>query len=95
MTSGRPTASATVRVSYEAHALVVDVTDDGRGTVTSLTGSGAGQGLIGMRERVEIYGGEFIAGPRPGGGYAVHAVLPVVNRDSEGTPAVEQRAVRS
>jgi signal transduction histidine kinase len=90
-----PTASATVRVSYEAHALVVDVTDDGRGTVTSLTGSGAGQGLIGMRERVEIYGGDFIAGPRPGGGYAVHAVLPIVNRDSEGTPDVEQRAVRS
>jgi signal transduction histidine kinase len=90
-----PTASATVRVSYEAHALVVDVTDNGRGAATSLSGSGSGQGLIGMRERVEIYGGEFIAGPRPGGGYAVHAVLPIVNRDRDDALAVEQEAAGS
>ena len=74
-------ASATVRIAYETDALVVEVTDDGRGAATSLSGLGAGHGLIGMRERVEIYGGEFTAGPRPGGGYAVRAVLPIVDTD--------------
>ena len=74
------------------HVLVVEVTDDGRGAATSLSAIGAGHGLIGMRERVEIYGGEFTAGPRPGGGYAVRAVLPIVNRDSDEAPAVEHGA---
>jgi signal transduction histidine kinase len=89
------TASATVRVSYESHALVVDVTDDGSGAASSLAGIGSGHGLIGMRERVEIYGGEFTSGPRKGGGYAVRAVLPVVNNDVGSVSAVEQRAAGS
>ena len=89
------TASATVRISYEPHALVVEVTDDGSGAATSLSGIGSGHGLIGMRERVEIYGGEFTSGPRPGGGYAVRAVLPIVNDDAGSVPAVEQRAAGS
>jgi len=70
-------ASATVRVAYEADALVVEVTDDGRGAVAAMFAPGAGHGLIGMRERVAIYGGELTAGPRPGGGYRVRACLPV------------------
>ncbi len=74
-------ASATVRLSYEPNVLVVDVTDDGRGAVTSLSGLGTGNGLVGMRERVEIYDGEFTSGPRPGGGYTVRATLPIVNTD--------------
>lgn len=69
-------ASATVRISYEPDVLVVEVTDDGRGAATSLSGVGSGHGLIGMRERVEIYGGELTSGPRPGGGFVVRAVLP-------------------
>jgi signal transduction histidine kinase len=73
------TATATVRISYRPRELVVDVTDDGRGAATSLAGAGSGQGLIGMRERVEIYGGELASGPRPGGGFTVHAVLPIVD----------------
>jgi len=72
-------ASATVRLEYDIDTITIDITDDGRG---DLSGSASaelveGNGLIGMRERVEIYGGEFQAGPRRGGGYAVHAVLPV------------------
>jgi signal transduction histidine kinase len=70
-------ASATVRLSYDPDVLVVEVTDDGRGAATALAGVGTGNGLIGMRERVEIYGGELTSGPRHGGGYAVRAVLPI------------------
>lgn len=51
----------------------VEVTDDGRRPV--LTG-GEGHGLIGMRERVALHGGEFSAGPRSDGGFAVTASLP-------------------
>ncbi|MGZ7085726.1 MAG: sensor histidine kinase, partial [Ilumatobacteraceae bacterium] len=86
-------ASATVRISYEPDTLVVEVTDDGRGAATSLSGAGTGNGLIGMRERVEIYGGQFTSGPRRGGGYVVRAALPIVNTDAQASsPAAEQRS---
>jgi signal transduction histidine kinase len=65
-------ASAQVRVAYAPAALEIDVRDDGRGGEID----GAGHGLIGMRERVALYGGELEAGPRPGGGFGVHARLP-------------------
>jgi signal transduction histidine kinase len=84
-------ASATVRIAYEPRALVIEVSDDGRGAVTSLSRSGAGHGLIGMRERVEIYGGELTSGPRPGGGFVVRAVLPVVG---DTAPAAEAHAAK-
>lgn len=86
------TASAAVHIRFEPSALVIEVTDDGRGAATSLAGSGSGHGLIGMRERVEIYGGELSSGPRRGGGYAVRAVLPIVNGDTASSAAaLEQR----
>jgi signal transduction histidine kinase len=86
------TVAATVHIRFEPSALVVEVTDDGRGAATSLAGSGSGHGLIGMRERVEIYGGELSSGPRHGGGYAVRAVLPIVNGDIAPSAAtLEQR----
>jgi signal transduction histidine kinase len=75
-------ASATVRISYEPSNLIVEVTDDGRGAATSLSTTGAGHGLIGMRERVEIYGGELASGPRVGGGFSVRAVLPIVDSEA-------------
>jgi signal transduction histidine kinase len=66
---------AEVRVCYRRHELELEVLDDGRSNRAA--GNGTGHGLIGMRERVSLYGGFFEAGPRPDGGFAVHARLPL------------------
>jgi len=78
-------ASATVRITYRTGSLVVEVTDDGCGDTNGWSRLGAGQGLIGMRERVEIYGGQLSAGSRPNGGFAVRAVLPIVDDSRHGS----------
>lgn len=74
-------APTTVRLDYRPHELFIDVSDDGP-RVTSRQSSlaaaaGSGRGLVGLRERVLMYGGEFDAGPRPAGGWRVTARLPV------------------
>ena len=74
-----PKASATVRIDYEDEQVVLEVVDDGRGAVSGIGRSGGGNGLIGMRERVEAYGGQLTTGPRAGGGYAVRAFLPLAD----------------
>jgi len=61
-------------VEYRGSEVVVTVTDDGAGADGR---PGGGHGLIGMRERAALYGGAVEAGPRPEGGFAVRAVLPV------------------
>lgn len=68
--------AARCRVSVRARdgEVRIEVTDDGRGPRPS--GRRSGQGLIGMRERVTMYGGELITGPGPGGGFQVIAVIP-------------------
>jgi signal transduction histidine kinase len=68
-------ASAEVVIRFRSRALELDVLDDGHGVSPSV--NGAGHGLIGMRERVALYGGTIETGPRIGGGYAVHARLPL------------------
>ena len=67
-------ARAQVAVRYLAGELVVRVTDTGRG---HRGGAGDGHGLIGIRERVELYGGELTTGNEPQGGFAVEARFPV------------------
>ena len=67
--------SAEVVLCFGARALELDVLDDGLGAAASV--NGGGHGLIGMRERVALYGGTIETGPRIGGGYAVHARLPL------------------
>ena len=72
---GGPAARAQVLLRYCEDALVLTISDDGRGAAA--LSDGAGHGLIGMRERVAVYGGTLEAGPRPGGGYRVTARLPL------------------
>lgn len=67
-------AGAEVRLSSSDGALDIQVLDQGRG-VTILPG--AGHGIVGMRERAQLLGGTFDAGPRPGGGFQVIARLPI------------------
>jgi signal transduction histidine kinase len=67
-------AHAEVTVRYEGDAVLLEIADDGPGVVN---GQAMGHGLVGMRERVAVYGGTLEAGPRPGGGFALRARLPV------------------
>ena len=70
-------SNTSVKLEYLDGDLIVEVRDSGRlipaaGPVVS----GAGRGLLGLRERVTIYGGDLHAGPRPGGGWLVQARIP-------------------
>ena len=72
-------ARASVRLAYHPDRITVEVRDDGGGTPPERApGTGpAGYGLLGMRERVALHGGTLTAGPRPEGGFAVRAELPL------------------
>ncbi|MGW5052731.1 sensor histidine kinase [Actinokineospora sp. NPDC004072] len=71
-------ATATIRIDYRPDALVIRVDDDG--TATADDPPAPGVGLLGMRERVTALGGALRAAPRGGGGFTVHAELPVEQR---------------
>ncbi len=66
-----------ITVTYAPAAVTVEVVDDGRGDAAGSAGGDGGHGLIGMRERVAMHGGDLSAGPVPGGGYRVRARFPL------------------
>ena len=70
-------ATATVRVRYQPTMLEIEVLDDGAGRAGRPLRNAGGHGLIGMRERASLHGGHLRTGPRPTGGFAVHATFPL------------------
>ncbi|SCX41037.1 Signal transduction histidine kinase [Klenkia marina] len=75
-----PASRAWVRLQWRPDALEVSVLDDGRGAAAMVTSDGHGQGVLGMHERAALHGGRLETGPRHGGGFGVHAVLPYRRR---------------
>jgi signal transduction histidine kinase len=71
-------ARAQVVIGYGEREITIEVTDDGRGATArgAVDRAGTGHGLIGLRERVALFGGELEVGPRPGSGFRVAARLP-------------------
>jgi signal transduction histidine kinase len=81
-------ARTQVLLAYREDELKLEVLDEGPGEPLdegSSTSPGR-RGLVGMRERVALYGGRLEAGPRLGGGYAVRAWLPLAREDECPSP---------
>ncbi|MEQ1787341.1 MAG: histidine kinase [Acidimicrobiales bacterium] len=75
-----PSASAVITVRYRDDEVEIEVADDGRGAgagAAAPANGSSGHGLLGMRERAGLFGGELTAGPRAGGGFVVRARLPL------------------
>ncbi len=80
-----PGSSATVRVDCGPDALTIEVTDTGGGGPATIE-PGSGRGLIGLRERLAVYGGTLEAGPRIRGGFRLRAVIPLAAAATTLTP---------
>ena len=65
-----------VTIDHGPRGLTITVDDDGRGAAPDPSTKGAGQGIMGMTERVRLYDGTVRAAPRTGGGYRVEAFIP-------------------
>ncbi|WP_330457335.1 sensor histidine kinase [Streptomyces sp. NBC_00820] len=82
-------AKAEVSVVRVGGDIEVTVLDDGSGAAP-VPARGGGHGLLGMRERVSALGGTLTTGPRYGGGFRVHAILPLQTRQSRSSGATAQ-----
>ena len=71
-----PRANVEASVTCTADELAIEVTDDGSASPENASGH-IGHGLLGMRERVSLYGGELVTGPTPTGGFSVRARIPL------------------
>ena len=88
------TASVVVSIVERVGETTIEVVDDGRGLAVATRAPGApgGHGLVGMRERVALFGGSLEAGARPGGGFRVFARLRWADTADRGSaPLVEQK----
>ncbi|WP_246159196.1 sensor histidine kinase [Catellatospora sichuanensis] len=92
-------ARAEVRLTVNGRLLTIEVFDTGRGpyartlSADGITiGAVTGHGLLGMRERVAVYGGTLRTGPRPGGGFRVHARIPIEQAGTAGAAVPEAEA---
>ncbi|QAY68935.1 sensor histidine kinase [Xylanimonas protaetiae] len=77
---GGPSVKVTVVVRWGTTSVELEVADDGRGAAAAEGPAGeaaAGYGLLGMRERAAMFGGQVTAGPRPGGGWRVRFTMPL------------------
>ncbi len=74
---GGPGTNAEVRVRFAQRSVELLISDDGGGAGGGSGSDGGGRGIVGMRERVALFGGELTAGPRPEGGFVVRALLPM------------------
>ncbi|MFC5678093.1 sensor histidine kinase [Aeromicrobium endophyticum] len=72
---GGPDVRASVDVHVTGDSVRIRVDDDGRGS--TVAADGQGHGIVGMRERIAVHAGKVEAGPRPGGGFRVAAVVPL------------------
>ncbi|MDT8914786.1 histidine kinase [Amycolatopsis sp. PS_44_ISF1] len=83
-----PGSTAEVSLRHHAGGIDVEVTSTRatRPPDPALAGTGSGAGLTGLRQRVELVGGRFEAGPGPGGGFRVGAILPAYVPTKEGLP---------
>ena len=71
-----PGSAVALRVSHEPDAVLLDVVNSAGAVSQDESALGSGRGLVGVRERVRLYGGELTAGPTDDGGFRVHARLP-------------------
>jgi signal transduction histidine kinase len=69
-----PAARARIHLTYHADRVTAEVADDGRGAAVAT--DGMGHGLLGMQERLSMYGGSVAAGPRSDGGWRVDVEMP-------------------
>jgi signal transduction histidine kinase len=73
---------AEVAIRWTGNELEVEVVDDGIGRPSAARGEPSGHGIAGMRERAALHGGIVQTGPRPDGGFAVRARMPVFQRQA-------------
>ncbi|MCF2527413.1 sensor histidine kinase [Yinghuangia soli] len=88
-------AGSRVLLRYRPEEILVRIADDGRGAAATLSAPDTGRtghGLLGMRERVALYGGRLYAGPRAGGGFEVLARIPLTPSDTRPSAARPQPA---
>jgi len=89
-----PAATMTLRLRYTADHVSIEASDNGGVRTSSAGPRPGGHGLIGMRERVAVHGGDLVVGPRPGGGWRVAATVPLA-RAAPRTPSLPPPAPAS